>query len=298
MIATSPGDLARGDQAVGVDPGQGLVVRLELGVRGHVGLAAVGIARDDAQLLALLHRQPPLPGLDADRHDPGVARLAEGRSRGDPVADRPVILRVADRADAPAVRHAPDILVNSRLCSGAAGKTRRPRDSLVKAAWSAAGSNPKTDSLNPFCPSALPWQPEALQPSLLSTGTMSFSKLNGRACAEPSTRTPTVRDSPPASTTTVVRPSPTGRTTPRASTVATAGSSVRNRAERVRSTVAPSSLFPVTRIKRRADGPGQPHLGRVGRHSRDRLFPRGVTGKHQEQRRQYGQGRAPSTVSK
>ena len=49
---------------------------------------------------------------------------------------------------------------------------------------------------------------------------------------------------------------------------------MRYRAERVRSTVAPSAVFPVTRINRRADGPDQPHLGRVGRHFRHRL-PRG-----------------------
>ena len=73
--------------------------------------------------------EPPLAGLDPDGDDPRVARRAEGGAGGDPVADRPVLLRPVPGADAPAVRHVARHLGQHRLRSGAPGKTRRPRDS-------------------------------------------------------------------------------------------------------------------------------------------------------------------------
>ncbi len=47
------------------------------------------------------------------------------------------------------------------------------------------GSKPKIDSLNPFCPSALPWQPDELQPKRLRIGKMSFSKCKDRGSWDP-----------------------------------------------------------------------------------------------------------------
>src|SRR5438093_341508 len=45
---------------------------------------------------------------------------------------------------------APVAFINSRLRSGAAGNTRRPRASFTKAVKSTSGSNPNSDNLNPF----------------------------------------------------------------------------------------------------------------------------------------------------
>src|SRR5206468_5455904 len=96
--------------------------------------------------------------------------------------------------------------------------------SFVSAAKSAAGSKPKTLSLKPFCPSALPWQPDELQPKRLNSGIRSFSKLNFRGRAESLIVTATLSVRPAASTRTSVAPSPAASTTPAAVTPATLGS--------------------------------------------------------------------------
>ncbi len=74
---------------------------------------------------------------------------------------------------------------SSRLCSGAAGNTRRPRASSTSAAKSTSGSKPSRDSLKPFWPLALPWQPPELQPSLVKIGTTWLAKLIGRLTSQP-----------------------------------------------------------------------------------------------------------------
>ncbi len=74
------GRLAGHDQAARLHRGQAVVVRLKLGVGGHVDLAAVGVAGDDAQLLPAAQGEDALARLDADRrHDSDRRASPNGR---------------------------------------------------------------------------------------------------------------------------------------------------------------------------------------------------------------------------
>ena len=70
----------------------------------------------------------------------------------------------------------PEILRNSKLFSGAVAETLLPRLSLRIARKSFSGLLANTESLKPFCPSALPWHAEPLQPNRLSRGITSCAK--------------------------------------------------------------------------------------------------------------------------
>ncbi len=63
--------------------------------------------------------------------------------------------------------------LRSRLCSGSRKLTRRSDRSRTMYAWSADGSKPKTESLNPAWPYWAAWQAPMLQPGLLKIGAMS-----------------------------------------------------------------------------------------------------------------------------
>ena len=76
--------LAHVDESRGADEGQRFVVGLEAGMRGHIDFPAVGIARDDAQLLPGLHVQLAFTRFDADAHDLGIGGGAEGHPGRDP----------------------------------------------------------------------------------------------------------------------------------------------------------------------------------------------------------------------
>ena len=123
----------------------------------------------------------------------------------------------------------------SKLASGAAGKTRRPRPSRTSESWSKAGSNPSKLILKPFWPIALPWHPPALQPCFEKIGTTSVANETGRLSAKSSTTTSTLDSCPSALTRTVVRPSDRGRMRPSAATSAMPGSSLEYVAARVTS---------------------------------------------------------------
>ena len=97
------GRVAGRDEAVGVHRRQAVVVGQELGQRRHVGLTAVGVAGDDAELLLAAGRQDPLGRLDAHGRRLGVGRPAEGGAGRDPLAQRLVIGGAGGDAHAAAV---------------------------------------------------------------------------------------------------------------------------------------------------------------------------------------------------
>src|ERR1700722_6747800 len=106
----------------------------------------------------------------------GCIRGTEWGTGGDPVPHKTIILGPKTKLGAPAVSGAPGTF--------AAGKTRPPRPSLVRAAKSASGSEAKTESLNPPWPSAFPWHPDELHPYRPRMGRMSFSKWNAAVVGE------------------------------------------------------------------------------------------------------------------
>ena len=163
-MAAWPGMSLGPDQPARIDPGDGRGVGLVLGIDGDAAALPVGVDGGHAELLRPVERQDLLARLDLDAGDGGHAD-AEARPLADPAAEALVVPgrpgRCACRPCGPPGRSP---CGRSRLCSGAAGRMRRPRASITSAWWSASGSKPKTLSLKPFFPSALPWQPPELQP--------------------------------------------------------------------------------------------------------------------------------------
>src|SRR2546428_11239423 len=93
---------------------------------------------------------------------------------------------------------APTALSRSRLFSGAAGKSLRPRASFTRCSKSSVGSKPRRESLNPFWPLDFPWHPPPLHPVLVKIGTIWVGKLTGLETANCSTVTERLAGRAPA----------------------------------------------------------------------------------------------------
>ena len=102
-----------------------------------------------------------------------------------------------------------------RLCSGAAGKSRRPNDSFTRYSKSSVGSNPRSERRNPFWPPLLPWQPPELHPNFVKIGTTWCPKLMGGGAVNFSTASDTSAFTSPAVAVIVAVPSLSGDTRPR-----------------------------------------------------------------------------------
>ncbi len=85
------GGVAGRDEAVRVHRRQAVVVGQELGQGRHVGLPAVGVAGDDAELLLAAGGQDALGRLDAHGDRFGVGRPTEGDAGRDPLAHRFIV---------------------------------------------------------------------------------------------------------------------------------------------------------------------------------------------------------------
>ena len=186
------GDRPGLDPALGVGGDQGRLGRLEGGqVRSRRGSSRRSSVAETRSGNASPGVEGPLGRLDGDPDQlRGVGRRP-GHPVGDPAEQGPI-----ERASRPRAsgrrRGGPAAAAfrSSRLRSGAAGKTRRPRASRAIAAWSKSGSNPRSESWKPFCPRALPWQAPALQPARVRIGTTSRSNV-GRSAASVAGGTPT-----------------------------------------------------------------------------------------------------------
>ena len=101
-----PGCLSHRHQPELVDVAQPLVVRLELGVAGHVSRASVGERRHHPQLVPALHVDLAFAGGQLDRHHLRVVVVAKWHAAGDPVVQSAVVSRTTADADTAAVGNA------------------------------------------------------------------------------------------------------------------------------------------------------------------------------------------------
>ena len=105
------------------------------------------------------------------RHD-RIVGLAVGHALRDPAAQELVRHRIDFHPLAAAVRNQAGRLLQNQAAIGRGGRKPAAAPFFHQMLVIFAGHEAQERQRKPFCPLALPWQPPALQPSLVKIGTI------------------------------------------------------------------------------------------------------------------------------